>query len=116
MATALELTCPACGIDFVQHIHGDIRGAVNSPLVCLGCRALLTVDFLFPGNTVEETWRAVVRGATMKPFARYPTDEEERVFLSDARVLAAINNVAAYHKQHGPPMTDPPDGESRESP
>lgn len=91
MSLPLDLTCPACGVAIAWVLEGPLNSAY--PQICIGCRALLVLDY--------------------RPSAhlRYPTDREENVMLTNPHVLKAINEVAEYHRREGPPMSHPADGD-----
>ena len=85
------LTCPACGAEIFGLRH--LRNAV----ICIGCRALVTADY----NDKREV------------VLRYPTDEEETLWLQHPQVQRAIATVAVHHERHGSPhpgISRPDDG------
>lgn len=76
------VTCPACGtnLDGALNTTGERLPVDGDPILCARCRALL----VYSGSPVNSL--------------RYPTSDEQRVFLADPDVQHVIAALGEAHR------------------
>lgn len=101
------LPCPGCAAELIG------MTSVGDCSVCISCRALITLDV--DHSLVGVDWHGQPITTTV-PYMRYPTDEEERAWLTDPRVQAVIKAVAEHHARFGSPHPDINPGDTGKPP